>query len=114
MAVVGVGLALFFVGAERPVATAPDPVRGNVLAAASGLTWALTVCGLRWMGAAAPERGAAAAAVVAGNLHRASRWRCRSRFRLGTTRATDWGLIVYLGVFQIAVAYTLGHRCAAA
>ncbi|HEX9054070.1 MAG TPA: EamA family transporter, partial [Gemmatimonadales bacterium] len=51
MAVVGLGLALFFVGAEPPLATAPDPARGNLLAAASGVTWALTVCGLRWMGA---------------------------------------------------------------
>jgi drug/metabolite transporter (DMT)-like permease len=37
------GLALFFVGRETPQATAPDPALGNVLAAASGLTWALTL-----------------------------------------------------------------------
>ena len=68
MAAVGLGLALFFVSAEPPVATAPDPVTGNLLALTSGFFWALTVCGLRWMGAAGGEHGSPVAAVVSGNL----------------------------------------------
>ena len=69
MAAVALGLGLFFVGVDVPAETAPDPVRGNMLALASGLFWALTVCGLRWMGSATGgERGSATAAVVAGNV----------------------------------------------
>ena len=68
MAAVGVGLALFFVGVDQPVETAPDPVRGNLLALGSGLAWALTVCGLRWMASAGAGRGSAAVAVVVGHV----------------------------------------------
>src|SRR3954469_16875441 len=67
MIAIVVGLGLTFHGTDQPGVTAPDPGRGNLLAAASGLFWALTVCGLRWM-SARPERGSAAAAVVAGNV----------------------------------------------
>jgi drug/metabolite transporter, DME family len=104
MAVIGVGLALFFIGVDRPVATAPDPVRGNLVALASGLFWALTVCGLRWMGAGGVERGSAVAAVAVGNLI-AFVLSLPMALPLGPHAAADWGLIVYLGVFQIAVAY---------
>jgi drug/metabolite transporter (DMT)-like permease len=38
IAAVGVGMVLVFMGAGPAVATAPDPVRGNVLALASGVT----------------------------------------------------------------------------
>ena len=68
MAAVALGLALFFVSAEAPRATAPDPMKGNLLALVSGFFWALTVCGLRWMGAADGEHGSPVAAVVSGNL----------------------------------------------
>ena len=90
MAAVALGLGLFFVGVDAPAETAPDPVRGNMLALASGVFWALTVCGLRWMGSATRER--------AGPRRR--RWsratsspfwrRCRSRCRSAVTRAGDW------------------------
>lgn len=50
MAAVAAGMALFFVGHDAPQATAPDPLRGNVLAALSGVAWAGTVLGLRWVG----------------------------------------------------------------
>jgi drug/metabolite transporter (DMT)-like permease len=106
MAVVGVGLALVFLGAEAPAATAPDPQRGNLLALASGFFWALTVCGLRWMGASGRGRGSAVAAVVSGNL---------TAFLVALPMAlpveahppADWVAIIYLGVFQIALAYVL-------
>jgi DME family drug/metabolite transporter len=106
MAAVGVGLALFFVGVDRPVVSAPDPLRGNLLAAASGLTWAVTVCGLRWMGSAGAGRGSAAVAVVAGNVI-ASLGAAPFALPLGRHGAADWALVGYLGVFQIALAYVL-------
>jgi DME family drug/metabolite transporter len=104
MLAIGVGLALFFIGVERPVATAPDPVRGNIVALASGFFWALTVCGLRWMGAGEGRHGSPVAAVAVGNLI-AFGMSLPMALPLGVHPVTDWGLIAYLGVFQIAVAY---------
>jgi len=107
MLLVGAGLAFFFVGHESASATAPDPALGNLLGAASGLTWAFTVAGLRWLGArGAGEGGGAMPAVVAGNA--LAFLLCLPMalpFSRGTTES--WVLIVYLGVFQIGVAYLL-------
>ena len=112
MAAVGVGLALFFVGTEPAVTTAPDPVRGNVMAVASGFFWALTVCGLRWMGAGGRAHGSAMAAVVSGNV---TAFLVALPFALpvGTHAAADWGIVAYLGVFQIALAYLFVTRALA-
>jgi drug/metabolite transporter (DMT)-like permease len=103
MLAVGVGLGLFFVGAEAPAATAPNPERGNLLALASGFCWALAVCGLRWM-TAGKGRGSPAAAVVSGNLT-AFLVSLPMALPVGSHAWGDWALIGYLGVFQIAVAY---------
>ena len=62
IAAIGLGLALFFLAAEPASATAPDPWRGNLCGAASGVTWALTLVGLRW----AASRPAAPGADPAG------------------------------------------------
>ncbi len=103
-ATVGCGLALFFFARERSMATAPDPLRGNVLALVSALTYALTVTGLRWMGRHTGDAGAASATVAAGNV-------------IACLAALPWALPVerfawadaavlgYLGVFQIGLAY---------
>jgi drug/metabolite transporter, DME family len=109
MGAVALGLGLFFVGVDLPAETAPDPVRGNVLALGSGFFWALTVCGLRWMGSAGGERGSAAVAVVAGNtIAFAAALPFAAPF--GSHGAGDWALVGYLGVFQIALAYVLVTR----
>lgn len=109
MAAVGLGLALFFVGVQPPVESAPAPMQGNLLAAGSGLTWALTVCGLRWMGAGDGRRGSAAVAVVAGNVI-ASVGALPFALPFGRHGVGDWALVGYLGVFQIALAYVLVTR----
>lgn len=111
MAALALGLVLFFVGADAPVATAPDPVRGNLLAAASGVGWAVTMMGLRWMGTRGGE--SPAAAVVLGNLF-AFLGCLPFALPLGHHGVADWATIGYLGVFQIAVAYVcvttaIGH-----
>jgi drug/metabolite transporter, DME family len=100
---VGIGLGFFFIGVEQPIATAPDPGRGNLLALASGFFWALAVCGLRWL-SADERRGSPAAAVVSGNLT-AFLISLPMALPLGTHSIADWSLIGYLGVFQIALAY---------
>lgn len=116
--VVGMGLAFFFVGAETPMATAPDPVRGNLLGALSGITWALTLAGLRWLATRSVEAGGEAgveagdealATVAVGNL---IAFLAALPFALPVSDATvvDWGVVVYLGVFQIGLAYLLLTR----
>jgi drug/metabolite transporter, DME family len=105
MAAVGLGLAVFFVGTEAPAATAPDPFRGNLLATASGFCWALTMIGLRWT-SAAEQGGSAMPAVVLGN---ALAFAAALPFALPlpTAATSDWAVVIYLGVFQIGVAYVL-------
>ena len=44
------GLALFANGRDEAVATAPNPPPGNALALASGVTYAMMLAGLRWLG----------------------------------------------------------------
>ncbi|MCC6214545.1 MAG: DMT family transporter [Polyangiaceae bacterium] len=109
LALAALGLGCFFVGVEPPRVTAPDPLTGNVLATASGVTWALTIMGLRWLGSRAGARpGEAGGAVVVGNL--VAFGLCLPwTFPLAATVA-DWGVLLFLGVFQIGLAYALMTR----
>ena len=97
------GLGLFFVGFDPVSATAPNPKLGNILAMASGLTWALTVMGLRALGRGRGVVGTGRLRSGGTSSRRCSacRWRCRSP----ASRPTDWALVAFLGVFQIGVAY---------
>jgi len=108
----GAGLVLFFVGFDPPQATAPAPFAGNLLAAVAGLSWALTLVGLRWLGRDRHGDGKdrpAEAAVVAGNLIA-----CLACLPLAlpvtSGGGADWALVTYLGVFQIGLAYILLTR----
>lgn len=103
MALIAAGMSLFFVGEQRSLATAPDPFAGNVLSAISGVTWALTIAGLRWL-----ERkegaGGGMATVVAGNL--IAFLACLPfAVPVEAARPLDWAVVVYLGIFQIGAAY---------
>jgi DME family drug/metabolite transporter len=106
MAALGAGMTLFFVGVEPSRATAPNPALGNVLALASGLTWALTIAGLRSLG---KSGGSAAAATVAGNVI-ACVVALPFALPVGETTSTDWLLVSFLGVVQIGLAYALLTR----
>jgi drug/metabolite transporter (DMT)-like permease len=105
MAAFAAGLTLFFVRTEPPRLTAPNPFLGNILAAFSGVTWALVLVGLRWLGRdARPDRGSPAASVALGNLIAfvvCLPW----TFPLGQIQITDWVVLGYLGVFQVGLAY---------
>jgi drug/metabolite transporter (DMT)-like permease len=102
-AAVGVGLGLFFIGRQNPLATAPDPARGNLLGLLSGVAWALTIVGLRWLGKRSGG-GAPIATVAAGNLL-ACLFSLPAALPVPAARWMDWMVIVYLGVFQIGLAY---------
>jgi drug/metabolite transporter, DME family len=92
------GLSLFFVDQ-----LAPGQLGGNLIALASGVAFAFTILGLR----AVSNEGAGV--LVWGNLIAGF-----SVFvpALGGSlpTATDVGLVLFLGVFQLGLAYTLFHR----
>jgi len=104
------GLSCFLIGAQEPLRTAPDPVRGNLLAAISGLSWAFTTVGLRWLATASPERGTPLAAMVSGNL---LAFACVLPLALPVEAGVptaSWLVLAYLGLFQIALPYSLIAR----
>jgi len=104
------GMAGFFLDAEPALATAPDPPRGNVIAAASGLAWALTVMGLRRIGRGRAGN-AALATVVAGNVM-AFLVALPMALSVPGARfgAANLAIILYLGAVQIGLAYVFLSR----
>jgi len=106
MAVVALGMLLFFVERPPAAATAPDPRTGDLLALLSGVFWAATIMGLRWMG----NRGGASdgntlPTIVAGNA--IAFLACLPMALPAHAAPVDWAVIAYLGTFQIGVAYLL-------
>jgi len=114
MGVLALGLALLFVGGgQRQFATAPEPLLGNVLAAGSAVAWAFTVTGYRWLARQRSEHGAGhgpiAAAAACGNL--IVFLACLpAALPLAAGRPTDWVIVIYLGVFQLGLAYVFLSR----
>jgi len=104
MATLAVGMIFFFVGSQPVSATAPDPMAGNILGAATGLSFALCIMGLRWIGRSTDGVGATTAAVCCGNLI-AALVALPMALPVSGSIPTDWAVVVYLGVFQIGVAY---------
>ena len=105
-AALGIGMLLFFMGVDPPVATAPRPLLGNLLGVLCGFTWALTILGLRWLSHSPNESGTASvgASVIAGNLIACAACLPFALPIQGAT-ALDWTILGYLGVFQIGLAY---------
>jgi DME family drug/metabolite transporter len=101
-AVVALGLTLFFIGREPALVTAPQPVRGNIFGVLSGVAWAFTILGLRWLG----RKGTAAAQsmVVAGNLI-AALAALPMALPIAAITIRDVAVLLYLGVVQIGLAY---------
>jgi drug/metabolite transporter, DME family len=106
MGAIALGMALFFLGRQHTFVTAPDPVRGNLLAVFSGMTYAAMLMGLRWMGT---RGGSPAAGAMIGNLV-AFLVALPVMLPLGQHRTSDWLVILYLGIFQIGLAYSLLSR----
>ena len=111
MGVLAAGLALLFVGGRRHFATAPDPFLGNLLAAGSAVAWAFTVTGYRWLARLGGDanHGPIAAAAACGNLI-VFLVCLPGALPLAAGRATDWLIVIYLGVFQLGLAYVFLSR----
>jgi len=107
VAVVGgvlLGAAVLFSGSEHIVATAPDPVRGNIVALASGFAWALTIAALRWLGKRDPLAESAAAVAIAGNA--IAFVACLPLAVRGPEVHVEAGAVVlYLGLVQVGLGY---------
>ncbi len=101
MAMMGLGLVLFFVGLDQPSATAPDPRLGDVLAATCAVTWAFTVIGYRWIVA---RGGSVATAAASGSLT-ACLVALVAAQPLAAGRPVDWAVVAFLGVCQLGVPY---------
>lgn len=101
---VAVGASLLLLGAQSIAATAPDPSRGNLLGLFSGLTWAITLTGLRWVGKREGSRETPVAIVIAGNF-----LACAASLPLALPvthiGVRDAAVLLYLGIFQIGLAY---------
>ncbi|HEX4560405.1 MAG TPA: DMT family transporter [Gemmatimonadales bacterium] len=106
MAAMAVGMALFFVGVDRPGRVSHDPVAGDLIALVSALTWALAIIGSRWIGRGSDAPAAVAASAAVGNL--LSFVFC---LPLGPVLAGldggQAGILLYLGIFQLALGYVL-------
>jgi DME family drug/metabolite transporter len=84
--------------------TAPNPALGNLDALASGLTWAGTVMGLRWLGRRSDDPRATQPSLVAGNLIAAGA-ALPLALPVITFNTSDLVILLFLGVFQIGLAY---------
>jgi drug/metabolite transporter, DME family len=105
MTLLAVGLCLFFVGHENPWRTAPDPFRGNVLAGIAGVTWALTIMGMRRLGRERHDApNPAVPAVVAGNVI-AVLVALPFALPVPHARTSDAVILFGLGTVQIGLAY---------
>ncbi len=104
IALLAIGMLLFFIGQEAPSATAPDPPRGNFIGACAGVTWAFTLLGVRWLARQPDAVGAGGSAVIAGNV---LTFAVCLPWALPVPEATpaDWAVVFYLAVFQIGAAY---------
>lgn len=104
VALLAVGMLLLFGGQQTPVDTAPNPSLGNLFGLAAGVTWAFTMLGLRWLAMQPDIPDASGTAVIAGNAI-ACLVCLPMAFPVGETTTIDWMVVIYLGVFQTALAY---------
>jgi len=104
MVVLAVGMSLFFVGGQQASDIATDPLVGNLLGGASGLSWALCIMGLRWLGRREVGVGATSAAVGCGNAI-ACVAALPFAWPIDGARPTDWAIVIFLGLCQIGLAY---------
>jgi DME family drug/metabolite transporter len=107
MAALAAGMSMIVTGGHAEFATAPEPTRGNVVGIVTGIFWALTIIGLRWLGREQLDSNAptgAAPAVAGGNLI-ACLATIPAAVPIENATTVDWAAVLFLGLFQIALAY---------
>ena len=109
---VAAGAFLLLRGSVAATGSAPDPETGNILALISGLTWAITITGLRRAATQRPYGGqydSSAAAVIAGNVI-AFTVCLPMALPIHEISGINLAALVYLGVFQVGLAYVFLTR----
>ncbi|HEX5108721.1 MAG TPA: DMT family transporter [Vicinamibacterales bacterium] len=104
LAVMAVGMWLSFSGRATASGTAPDQTNGNLLALVCSMTWAVTLLSLRALERQSSTQGSGLSVVVLGNAIAAIAASVLA-WPLPAAPAIDWATVLYLGIFQIAVAY---------
>lgn len=101
---VALGMFSCFMGRPEPTITAPDPVRGNLLAVICSITWALTLVALRYVERDHSRPGLGMSVVAVGSLFATF---ATMPFALPLPMAStgEWSTLVYLGVCQVGLAY---------
>lgn len=110
MIALAAGLSLFFLGSYQPTSSAPDPATGNMLALASGLFWAITVTGLRWLASSGKSQGNTAAAAVTFGCIIAAAITIPMALPVQQSQISDWLTVLYLGTFGVALVFLLLGR----
>jgi len=106
MVVMAAGMALFFVGMDRPGRVSHNPVAGDLMALLSALVWGFAIVGSRWIGRGTTGPAAVAAAAAVGNL--LSFFFCLPFGPVLTgLDASQAGILLYLGIFQLGLGYVL-------
>jgi DME family drug/metabolite transporter len=105
MAALVIGLGLIFASTREATLSASNPQLGDVLALVSGLTWAFTVLGLRWIAVRAERHEEEPSTVVVAGCFLASAFAVLFAFPVENASTGNWLIIGYLGIFQIGIAY---------
>jgi drug/metabolite transporter (DMT)-like permease len=89
---------------------ATNPLLGDVIALGSALAWGLTIIGSRWIVRTGTGDGTAVTASAAvGNLLSAV-FCLPFALPLAHVDAGSWAILLYLGIFQLGLAYALMSR----
>jgi len=105
IAIIFFGLVLVLYGSDPGSATAPNPLRGNVLGAAAGVFWALTLLSMRFLSRSGEAAAASYAVPAAGNLLACLAGLAPALIDGAAPGFADWLVVLYLGVFNVTVAY---------
>jgi drug/metabolite transporter (DMT)-like permease len=102
LVLVAAGMVLVFWEQGQKQALAPNPALGNMLGALSGLAWAATVCGLRWLGRQPGHNPMAP--VLMGNCF-ALVFCLPQMLPVHNVSSGDIVALLYLGIVQVGLAY---------
>ncbi len=108
---IATGMLLLFAGSGEASATAPNRALGNAIGVVSGACWCGTVMGLRWLEKRDPASGGTAAgtAAITGNIVA-----CLACLPMALPvpglSAQDAAGLIYLGAFQVGLAYVFLTR----
>ena len=103
---IALGMSLFLLDSTKVTISTPNPVLGNIMGGLSGATWAATVMGVRWL---SKTSGGGLAPIVLGNLI-TFLITLPMAIPIDHFRWEDVLVVLYLGLFQIGLAYVLMTR----